>query len=170
MLSNLWLITFALRMCNTFALRRGWGYMLRPLNYTQSIASSLILDPRSWSCDLIMDSARESLKYHPGFGSEISSEALPGALPVGQVCLKCLFPEHQSIEWYTHVCRTTPSAVPMVYTVSNCLGQLLLLLERPTKDLGFIVFDHQWSISPSKIWNVVISLTTSALSLPTPTR
>lgn len=25
-----------------------------------------------------------SLQYHPGFGSEISSEALPGALPVGQ--------------------------------------------------------------------------------------
>ncbi|XP_064404429.1 homogentisate 1,2-dioxygenase-like [Halichondria panicea] len=26
----------------------------------------------------------ECLRYHPGFGSEISSEALPGALPVGQ--------------------------------------------------------------------------------------
>lgn len=26
----------------------------------------------------------KSLKYHPGFGSEISSEALPGALPIGQ--------------------------------------------------------------------------------------
>lgn len=38
-----------------------------------------------------MDSSADScltlLKYHPGFGSEISTEALPGALPKGQVCL-----------------------------------------------------------------------------------
>jgi len=29
--------------------------------------------------------AKNQLKYHPGFGSEISSEALPHALPKGQV-------------------------------------------------------------------------------------
>ena len=28
---------------------------------------------------------RHALQYHPGFGSEISSEALPHALPKGQV-------------------------------------------------------------------------------------
>ncbi len=34
----------------------------------------------------------ESLRYHPGFGSDISSEALPGALPVGQVRSVCSVP------------------------------------------------------------------------------
>ena len=32
-----------------------------------------------------MYSINSILKYHPGFGSEISSEALPDALPKGQV-------------------------------------------------------------------------------------
>ncbi len=82
----------------------------------------------------------ESLRYHPGFGSDISSEALPGALPVGQVrsVCGCALDYHELLYF-----RTTLRLVPMVSIVSSCLGLPLQLLVKATRGVGCIAFVPQ---------------------------
>ena len=60
------------------------------------------------------------MQYHPGFGSEISSEALPHALPKGQVS-----GSHTADDvLMVFSSRTVPSNVPMDFMLNNSQGQL----------------------------------------------
>ncbi len=81
----------------------------------------------------------ECLRYHPGFGSEISSEALPGALPVGQVRTVCLALDYHELLYF----RTILRIVLTVCIVSSCLGLRLQLLVRATGGAGCIAFVPQ---------------------------
>ena len=81
------------------------------------------------------------LKYHPGFCNEICSEALPHALPKGQVCATHCTVACNST--YVCVCalRTTLKCVPMACIVSSCPGRPSPVPEVPTGE-GKAVWLH----------------------------
>lgn len=101
-----------------------------------------------------------SLQYHPGFGSEISTEALPGALPKGQVPMSLLLKISLHHPFFVSN-RTTPKYVRMLYTVSSCQGQRSLLPGRPTRGPGSIASVPLLSTLPSLLYQQAISLITS---------
>lgn len=101
-----------------------------------------------------------SLQYHPGFGSEISTEALPGALPKGQVPMSLLLKISLHHPFFVSN-RTTPKYVRMVYTVSSCRGQRSLLPGRPTRGPGSIASVPLLSTLPFLLYQQAISLITS---------
>lgn len=76
--------------------------------------------------------ARNRLKYHPGFGSEISSEALPHALPKGQVSAEGLLTVSElCVAFFS---RTTHRYAHMACTASNCRGPPSRARAPPTRE------------------------------------
>ena len=101
-----------------------------------------------------------SLQYHPGFGSEISTEALPGALPKGQVPMSLLLKISLHHPFFVSN-RTTLKYVRMLYTVSSCQGQRSRLPGRPTRGPGSIASVPLSFTLPSLLYQQAISLITS---------
>ena len=73
-----------------------------------------------------------SLQYHPGFGNEVSTEALPNALPKGQVSGGCMV-EKECRFIATSSLRTIHRRVPMACTVSSSLALPSPALGGPTR-------------------------------------
>lgn len=96
------------------------------------------------------------IQYHPGINNETSSEALPGALPVGQVGYSYI----ASVSLYNIIClsvnRTTHKCVHMDCIVNSCQGQPSLLLGTAIGEAGCTEYVPQWFTNPS-----MCSLTTS---------
>ena len=110
------------------------------------------------------------LQYHPGFGSEISTEALPGALPKGQVPLTSTCAANWSLHHLCFCVRTTLRCVHTASTVSSCRGRHSLHPGRPTRGHGSIGFDPPWSTPPSLLCHPTTSQITSITGLLIQTR
>ena len=94
------------------------------------------------------------LSYHPGFGSEISSEALPHALPKGQVSC-CKLRNFRLINYVSYF-RIIRKYVPTVCIVSSSPAPPLHVPARPTNGgallIEFVVCPQNYRSPPCTSW------------------